>query len=68
MDFLVNEVEFLTSIGTQLELSIDRLQEQRYEIARRIEENTQKRLKLVNGLLKKRKANVVTVGEINATH
>ena len=68
MDFLVNEVEFLTSVGTQLELSIDRLQEQRYEIARRIEENTQKRLKLVNGLLKKRKANVVTVGEINATY
>jgi hypothetical protein len=68
MDFLVNEVEFLTSVGTQLELSIDRLQEQRYEIARRIEENTQKRLKLVNGLLKKRKATVVTVGEINATH
>ena len=39
MDFLIQEIELLTALGTDLELSIDRLQEQKWEIARRIEEN-----------------------------
>jgi len=68
MDFLVNELEFLTSIGTDLELAIERLQEQKYEIARRIEENTKKRSNILNKLVKKRKATVVTIGEIDATY
>ena len=68
MDFLVNELEFLTSIGTDLELAIERLQEQKYEIAKRIEENTKKRSNILNKLVKKRKTTVVTIGEIDATY
>ena len=68
MDFLVKELELLTSIGTDLEYSIDRLLEQKYDIARRIEENTLKRASFFKGLVKKRKATIVTTGEIHATN
>ena len=64
MDYLIKELELLTDLGTDLEMSIDRLQEQKWEIARRIEENTKKRLKMVEGIRKKRIATVVTTGEI----
>ena len=64
MDFLIKEMELLAALGTDLELSIDRLQEQKWEIARRIEENTKKRLAMVQKVKKKRTFTVVTKGDI----
>lgn len=65
MDFLVNELETLRTLNIDLELVIERLQDQKHEIDRKIEENIKKQSKLVQKITKKRKATVVTVGEIH---